>query len=86
MQKLRKSVQPLKATKENLFGNHQVFANHVSVSCSYGLLTSVVDLLCFDVDPDPDLTFHHFDADPIRIRILPQVLHTLENQKFFIDF
>jgi hypothetical protein len=62
----RKSVQPLKATKENFFGNNQVFANPVSVFCSYGLLTNVVDLHRFDADPDPDLTFPHFDADPDR--------------------
>jgi hypothetical protein len=27
-------------------------------------IISVVDLHRFDADPDPDLTFHHFDAGP----------------------
>jgi hypothetical protein len=73
MHQLRKSAQPLKATKENFsFCNHQVFANPVFVFCSYGLFTSVVDLHRFDADPDPDLTFHHFFMPiQIRIRILP---------------
>ncbi len=56
--------------------------------------TSVVDRHRFDAGPDPD--FHvDADPDPIRIRIgirtmpilmriLPQVLHTMGNQKIFL--
>jgi hypothetical protein len=47
-----------------------------------------VDRHRFDADPDPDF---HVDPDPIRIRtgirmmrLLPQVLHTMENLNIFL--
>jgi hypothetical protein len=43
-----------------------------------GFGTSVIDRHSFDANPD--LTVHHFDPDPDWIRILPQVLHMLDNQ------
>ncbi len=48
------------------------------------MLTSVVDRHRFDADanPDPDPTFR-FDADPGLDRILPQILHIMENLKNF---
>ncbi len=66
MHQLKKSVQPLKATKEIFFllQSKGVCLSCFRFFCSYGLLTSVVDLHRFDADPDPDLTFHHFDAGP----------------------
>ncbi len=50
-----------------------MFANPVR---SYGLLTSVVDLHRFVADPDPDLNFHHSDADPDTKNLDPTISST----------
>jgi hypothetical protein len=61
-----------------------------------GVSSSVVDRHRFDADSDPDPNFH-FDADPdpdpegiktmpMHMRILPQVLHMLENREKKIIF
>jgi hypothetical protein len=40
----------------------------------------------FDANPGPDPDWHQNDTVPIHMRILPQILHPLENKKFFLTF